>query len=272
MHDDRDGVAGGARAALAPEAADAPTSVHRRLSDALAQGRFALVAQPIVDLATDQVTAHEVLLRLHDGIEPAVAPRTFLPVAERTGLAAGIDQWVLGRAVAALATPAARRRHLCLQVNVTGASLADLGFASALLARLDAAGVAAERLGLEVTEATALDDHELVAALVDRLGAAGCPVVLDDFGTGVGALASLRHVPFAAVKLAGPLVRHADTDVGARTVLDGLVRVAQGLRLHVIAEEVDSRGLIQAVRDAGARGAQGYALGHPEPLDRLLTD
>lgn len=247
-------------------------SIQQRLSHALDTDGFRLLAQPIVDLATDQVLAYELLLRVDDDHKPALLPGTFLPTAERSTLAARIDRWVLDRAIAALATPAARRRRMRLQVNLTGRSLRDADLADRVVAQLGSAGVAPHRLGLEVTEFTAINDTSELLHLIERLSAAGCPVVMDDFGSGLGSLLSLRHVPFAAVKLSGPLIAHADRNDGTRTVVDGLVRMAKGLRMHVIAEEVDSMPLLRALRDSGVRAAQGYLLGRPEPLERVLAD
>lgn len=247
-------------------------SIQQRLSRALDTDGFRLLAQPIVDLATDQVLAYELLLRVDDNHSPALLPGTFLPTAERSTLAARIDRWVLNRAIAALATPAARRRRMRLQVNLTGRSLRDADLADRVVEQLGSAGVAPDRLGLEVTEFTAISDTSELLHLIERLSAAGCPVVMDDFGSGLGSLLSLRHVPFAAVKLSGPLIAHADRNDGTRTVVDGLVRMAKGLRMHVIAEEVDSMPLLRALRDSGVRAAQGYLLGRPEPLERLLAD
>ena len=95
---------------------------------------------------------------------------------------------------------------------------------------------------------------------------------MDDFGSGLGSLLSLRHVPFAAIKLSGPLIAHASCNDGTRTVLDGLVRMARGLRMHVIAEEVDNMPQLRVLQDSGVRAAQGYLLGRPEPLEALLGE
>ena len=246
-------------------------SVHQRLAEALANDRLSLMAQPILDLKTDEISAWELLLRLQDGNLPDLPPGAFLPTAERSSLATRVDRWVVGRAIAALSTPAARQRGLCLQVNVTSRSLGDPRFGDDILTALRDAGVNPYRLGLEVTETTTMTNVEAVRHLVSRLGGAGCPIVLDDFGAGFGSLVSLRTVPFTAIKVAGAFVQQADHGAVNVTVIDGIVRLARGLGMQVIAEEVDSRPLLQALRDAGVRGAQGYLLGVPRPLDDVLA-
>ncbi|HSK96718.1 MAG TPA: EAL domain-containing protein [Euzebyales bacterium] len=246
-------------------------SVQQRLAEALDADGLTLMAQPIVDLATDEISAWELLLRLRDGHMPELPPTEFLPTAERSSLATRVDRWVVAHAIAALSTPAARRRNLCLQVNVTSRSLEDPTFGDAVLDALSDAGVHPYRLGLEVTETATMGNVDAVRTLVRRLGSAGCPIVLDDFGTGFGSLVSLRNVPFTAIKVAGAFVQRADRPAPNLTVIDGMVRLAHGLGMQVVAEEVDRKDLLLALRDAGVRGAQGYLLGEPRPLDDVLA-
>ena len=246
-------------------------SVQQRLAEALDNDGLSLMAQPIVDLKTDEISAWELLLRLQDGNDPDLPPDEFLPTAERSSLATRVDRWVVRRAIETLAAPEARRRGLCLQVNVTSRSLEDAGFGDGVLDALRAAGVSPHRLGLEITETATMSNVDAVRCLVARLGSAGCPIVLDDFGTGFGSLVSLRNVPFAAIKIAGTFVQHADHADPNLTVIDGIVRMARGLGMQVIAEQVDREPLLRALRDVGVRGAQGYLLGAPRPLSDMLA-
>jgi diguanylate cyclase (GGDEF)-like protein/PAS domain S-box-containing protein len=243
-------------------------SVQQRLAEALDTNGLSLLAQPIVDLATDEISAWELLLRLRDGHGPQLPPSEFLPTAERSSLATRVDRWVVARAIAALSAPVARRRGLCLQVNVTSRSLEDATFGDTVLDALRSAGVSPHRLGFEITETATMGNVAAVRGLVERLGNAGCPIVLDDFGTGFGSLVSLRHVPFTAIKVAGAFMQHAGHP--NLTLVDGIVRLARGLGMQVIAEQVDQLPLLEALRDAGVRGAQGYLLGAPRPLDDIL--
>lgn len=246
-------------------------SVQQRLADALRSDQLMLMAQPIVDLRTDEVSAWELLLRLCDGNEPKLPPKDFLPTAERSELARRVDRWVVERAIQALSTRAARRRGLCVHVNVTSRSLDDGGFGAEILTALRDAGVSPHRLGLEISEAATMVNVSAVRDLVTRLGNAGCPIVVDDFGVRLGSLVSLHDVPFAAVKVAGPLVAQADHGAPNTMVVDGIVQLARGLGMQVIAEEVDRQALLDTLRDARVQGAQGYVLGAPRPLDEMLA-
>ncbi|MPZ87241.1 MAG: EAL domain-containing protein [Nitriliruptorales bacterium] len=246
-------------------------SVLQRVHDSLDAGRMALDAQPILDLATGQVMNYELLVRLRDGIEPLLAPPEFLPSVERTDLMLRLDRWVIGQAVATLATEAARREGLSLEVNVSSRTLEDPSFADDVLNRLRAAGVEPSRLGLEVTESAAITSLDACRRLAERLTVAGCRFILDDFGVGFGSFVYLKRVPFTAVKIAGEFVQQADRTARDMVLVESVVRAARGLGMRTIAEYVDREALVSTLRRLGVDGAQGFHVGRPGPLADLLT-
>jgi diguanylate cyclase (GGDEF)-like protein len=164
----------------------ARVGVLQRVGDALDGGTMQLDAQPIVELATGRAGRRELLVRLRDGLEPQLGPVEFLPAAERTDLALRLDRWVLSRAVRILARPAARDRGLRVEVNISARSLEDDELGDWVLAELRARAVEPGRLGLEITETTAITNLDAAKRLVGRLTAAGCGFSLDDFGAGSG--------------------------------------------------------------------------------------
>ena len=245
-------------------------SLLQRVGAALDEGTMQLDAQPIIDLATGRASRWELLVRLRDGIEPALGPADFLPAAERTDLVLRLDRWVLERAVLALASPRARTAGLRLEVNVSARSLEDADFGRWVLNRLKEAEVEPRRLGLEITETTAISSLEAARVLADCLTEAGCGFTLDDFGAGVGSFAYLKHLPFTAVKIAGEFVRQLDTDPVDRALVTAVVGVAGQLRMRTVAEHVDRLELVEQLRTLGVDDGQGFHFGHPRPLERLL--
>lgn len=245
-------------------------SLVQRVGAALDDGTMALDAQPIFDLATGRITRHELLIRLRDGVEPALRPRDFLPAAERSDLVLRLDRWVLQRAVEALATPRARAAQLHLEVNVSARSLEDDDVGRWVLDTLKQADVEPQLLGLEITETTAISSLDAARVLADRLTQAGCGFTLDDFGAGFGSFAYLKHLPFTAVKIAGEFVRRLDEDPVERALVAAVVGVAQQLGMRTVAEHVDRHELVAELRRLGVDDAQGFHLGLPRPLDELL--
>ncbi|WP_203900967.1 putative bifunctional diguanylate cyclase/phosphodiesterase [Virgisporangium aliadipatigenens] len=247
-------------------------AVHRvnvlsRIRAALDTGRLQLDAQPIVTLATHRVSSYELLVRLRDGIYPQVGPADFLPTLERGDLVRDLDRWVIGEAVTALASSV----ELRLDVNVSSRSLEDPSFGEWVVNTLHRAGVTPVRLGLEITETTAISNLDAARRLATLLRAAGCRFSLDDFGAGFGSFVYLKHLPFTTVKIAGEFVRQADQGGVDRVLVDAVVRAARGLGMSTVAEYVDREPLIAALRDLGVDRGQGYHLGRPAPLTTLLA-
>ncbi|MFC0003442.1 putative bifunctional diguanylate cyclase/phosphodiesterase [Micromonospora siamensis] len=244
-------------------------SVVTRVRRALDENRMGLDAQPIVDLATGQVVSHELLVRLRDGAEPVLSPAEFLPTVERDDLIGDLDRWVVATATAALAEPGATRAGLRFDINISARSLESPGFGDWVVRTLRAAGIAADRLGLEVTETAAITNVAAVRHLADALRDAGCRLSLDDFGAGFGSFAYLKHLPFSTVKIAGDFVRQADHGGADPVLIDAVVRAAHGLGMSTVAESVERAALVPALRALGVDAGQGYHLGRPVPLDEL---
>jgi diguanylate cyclase (GGDEF)-like protein len=266
--------AGKSRAALfdprRSEEAAQHLSVLQRVHDALDGGLLALYAQPVADLTTGRITAHEVLLRLRDGLEPRLGPAEFLPAVERTDLMPRIDRWVVEQAVEALASPAARAAFMRLDVNLSSRALADPTFGDHVLDTLRAAEVEPARLGVEVAETDVISSLDAARALAERLTPHGCRFTLDDFGAGFGSFVYLKHLPFTTVKIAAELVRQADVTATDRVLVESAVRAARGLGMRTVAEHVDREALVTTLHELGVDGAQGFHLGAPLPLAEVV--
>ena len=247
-------------------------SVLQRVAAALDEGTMSLDAQPIVDLATGRTSRHELLIRLRDGLEPDLGPAEFLPAAERTDLVLRIDRWVVERAIAALATPRARADGRCLEVNVSARSLDDQDLGGWILEQLKVAEVEPERLGLEITETAAIGSLDAARFLARQLSETGCGFTLDDFGAGYASFSHLKNLPFTTVKIAGEFVRQADADPVDRALISAVVGVARQLGIRTVAEHVDRRAMVAHLRALGVDDGQGYLLGRPTPLARLVSE
>jgi EAL domain-containing protein (putative c-di-GMP-specific phosphodiesterase class I) len=138
-----------------------------------------------------------------------------------------------------------------------------------VLDRLAALDVRPGRLGLEITETTAITNLDAAQRLVERLTGAGCGFSLDDFGAGFGSFSHLKHLPFTAVKIAGEFVRQADTDRVDRALVSAVVGVADELGMRTVAEQVERGALVEPLRRLGVEDGQGFHLGRPRPLAEL---
>jgi diguanylate cyclase (GGDEF)-like protein len=244
-------------------------TVLDRVRAALQNGHFALHAMPMVKLATGRTVGHELLLRLEDGRAPYLGPGEFLPAAERSDLVLDIDRWVAGTAIDALV--AHPYPGLRFNVNVSGRTLEDEDFGGFVLDRIAAAGVAPGRLGFEITETAAVTNVDAARSLAQQLRASGCRITLDDFGAGFGSFVHLKQLPITGVKIDGEFVRGIDYGSRDTVLVQGIVDIARGLGLSVVAEWVERSTQVDALARLGVRVAQGFHLGRPEPLTDLLA-
>ena len=181
-----------------------------------------------------------------------------------------LDRWVLGPGHRGRWPRRRPQAGLRLEVNVSARSLEDDELGGWILDLLKEAEVAPHRLGLEITETTAISSLDAARLLAARLTDAGCGFALDDFGAGFGSFSYLKHLPFTTVKIAGEFVCRLDEDPVDRALVAAVVGVAQQLGMRTVAEHVDRPALVDRLRELGVDDGQGYHLGRPRPLALLL--
>jgi len=236
-----------------------------RIRDALDNHRFVLLAQPIHALVEDPTERYELLLRMVDHDAQLIPPGLFLPTAERTGLIAQIDRWVVGEACQLLGQWQAAGRDVSFEVNVSGPSMGD----PELLAVIRAGLTGITRPGslvVEVTETAAIVDLPRAQAFAHQLAGLGIRLALDDFGAGYGSFYYLKHLPFDYLKIDGEFIRNLATSSHDQIIVSSLVTMAHQLGKATIAEFVEDAAALAAVRALGVDYAQGYHFGRPGPL------
>jgi PAS domain S-box-containing protein len=234
-----------------------------RIRSALADERFTLHAQPIVDLCSGQVVQYELLLRMVGEDGALVAPLEFLPTAERVGLVGAIDRWVVRRAAELAAD------GLPVQINLSGASLSDPAFAGVVERELRAAGADPGRIVVEVTETALVTNEDAAAEFARRITGLGCRMALDDFGTGYGGFSYLKRLPVALLKIDREFVRDAVSEHGSRHVVRAVVDLARGFGQRTVAEGVEDADTLRLLRRLGVDFAQGFAIARPCPVEEV---
>jgi EAL domain-containing protein (putative c-di-GMP-specific phosphodiesterase class I) len=233
--------------------------IDERLHEALAADRFVLYFQPIVDLRSNSVCQHEILLRLVEGTQH-VAPDLFLAAAERFGIVREIDRMVVADAISILESGGAE----VLDVNLSGSSLGDPGLLLAIETELERSGIDPGRLVIEVTETAAIHDMGAAIEFAEKVRSLGCLLALDDFGVGFGSLYYLKHLPLDFLKIDGEFVRNLTSSRRDRAMVEGMVAMAQALELRTVAEFVPDEETVELLRVLEVDCGQGYHLGEPE--------
>jgi PAS domain S-box-containing protein len=237
-----------------------------RVEQALAEKRFVLHAQPIVDLHTGEVVQRELLLRMRvpddaDVTAELIAPGLFLPVAEEYGLITEIDRWVIDRSTEIAAAGAV------VQINVSARSVSDPHLVDYVRAAVLRTGADPEAIVFEITETTLVSDRAAARAFVERLHLLGCKIASDDFGTGYGGFSYLKQLPVDFLKIDIEFVRDLQTSSASRSVVQAIVSLAAGFGLKTIGEGVEDRETFDLLRALGVDYGQGFHIGWPAPME-----
>jgi diguanylate cyclase (GGDEF)-like protein/PAS domain S-box-containing protein len=242
--------------------AKARLSMERDLREALVDGAFEIHYQPLVNLARDEVTGCEALLRWRHPERGMVSPAEFIPVAEDTGLIVELGDWVLKTACAEAASWPA---HVRLAVNVSPVQLKCPTLALKIASALAASGLPANRLELEITEAVLIRDDETALAILHQLRAIGIRIALDDFGTGYSSLSYLKRFPFDKIKIDRCFVSDVAEAGGSSAIVQAVVNIAASCNMTTTAEGVETLAQKGMLRTLGCTEMQGYLFSAAKP-------
>jgi diguanylate cyclase (GGDEF)-like protein len=260
--------AGGARIFSPDLAAESLDGVRLAadLRDAVEGDEFAVVVQPIVDLATGLMHSVEMLARWHHPELGPIAPQEFFAAAERSNQTAALSMRILDRALRA-----ARDWHLAghpvrVAVNLAARWLADPSLPEQVGAALARHGVPADLLSLEITETGVISDPRRATAALLRLRELGVHLSVDDFGTGYSSLTYLSRLPVDQMKIDKSFVQRMYDSPRDRAVVRSIVDLGRNLGLDVVAEGVTAPGTRRALQEMGCRLAQGFLFAEPVPV------
>ena len=238
-------------------------NVERRLQAAIDQGGLALHYQPIVELDSGVMVGIEALVRLEDGLSPALGPAAFVPVAEACGLIAPLGDWVAREACRQQVAWRDAGLPLSMSVNVSALQFGSPHFAARVRELVSTSGVDPHQVTLELTETAVMENLGEAVAILHELKALGVRIALDDFGTGYSSLSSLSSLPIDKLKIDQSFVRRIDSDHTSRAVIDAVVALGKSLSLELVAEGIETLAAWHYLRERGCQLGQGYYFSRP---------
>lgn len=241
-------------------------SLAQQVKTALRGDGFHLIYQPIVGFAPGSEEYHEALLRLRARDGEWLTPGAFLPVAQRFGLLADIDRWVLAHAIRSLGEARRAGRALVFSVNLTGESFEDMELPVLIESLLKSNAVPGSALILEITEQTAVRYLDRAGQLIQTLIALGVRFALDDFGKGFSSFSHLKHLPVSFIKIDGSFIENLNLNQVDQAMVQSIIQVARALGKTTIAEFVQNEETLNLLRRSGVDYVQGYYLGEPGEL------
>jgi diguanylate cyclase (GGDEF)-like protein len=243
-------------------------TIVTELRRAIDADELVLHYQPKARFANGRFDAVEALVRWQHPVHGLLLPETFLPLAEPTELIDGLTDWVLARALADI-----RELHslqeIDVAVNVSARNFSRPDFPDRVLRAVHDAGVAPERLTIEITETALLDDPVRAAIALSQLDAFGVKISLDDFGTGQTSLRYLTSLPVDELKIDMSFVTDMLENPSHAAIVRAIIDLGHNLGLRVVAEGIETREVFRALHEAGCDVAQGFLLSRPMPAGDL---
>lgn len=235
------------------------------IRDALANNKFKLVFQPVLDIQNRRANHYESLIRMVGDDGKLITPNNFIPVAEHMGLIHDIDLWVVNQAIDVLQNLPPHQSHIAMNINLSSYAFQDKALLPMLREKLEKTGVKAERITFEITETAAVANYEQTREMIMKLRELGCMFALDDFGAGFNSFRHLREFPVDYIKIDGSFIRNLAKDTVDQSLVRSMIDIARTLGKKTVAEFVEDRATLEMLRNWGADYAQGYHIGKPQP-------
>jgi EAL domain-containing protein (putative c-di-GMP-specific phosphodiesterase class I) len=232
----------------------------------IAAGELVPYFEKQIDLASGTLRGFEMLARWRHPTRGLVAPDEFISIAEECGLIGELSLSVMRQA---LVEARAWDNSLILSVNISAVQLEDPWLAQKLAKLLSETGFPAERLEVEITERSLLENLGLVQAIVISLKNQGIRLALDDFGTGFSSLAHLRALPFDRIKIDRSFVTSINDTPESAAIVAAITSLAESLNLAVTAEGIENSLVEARLRSIGNYTGQGWLLGKPMPVEEV---
>lgn len=235
----------------------------QQIEAALREDLFVLRYQPIVDVHTGEPVFHEVLLRLQPKHGKIILPSAFLPAANRFGLMAEIDEWVICNALEKLGEFRSWYGDVRFTLNVSGNFFETPHLLQCLEDSLKSNEVPLEAVVLEITEQVAIANMAGASRQIADMADLGLKFAIDDFGAGYSSYNYLKTLPVHYIKIDGTFITGLAGDEVDQTIVSSISQIAQATDKKTIAEHVQDYRTLDVLRDLGVDYAQGYFLGKP---------
>jgi EAL domain-containing protein (putative c-di-GMP-specific phosphodiesterase class I) len=241
-------------------------SIETELRRALDRDQLKLFYQPLIDLSSGEVTGFEALARWNHVDRGEISPAEFIPVAEESGLILTLGRWAMDKAAQTLAawdSEVGEKLPLYVGVNLSAIQVARDDIAALVSGALRSSGLSGNRLTLELTESSIVQDPGRATRVFDALKALDATVAMDDFGTGYSSLAYLQRLPIDVLKIDRSFVTGMMADPDSVAIVRAVLSLAEALGMSTTAEGIETRELATTLAALGCASGQGFYFAKP---------
>jgi diguanylate cyclase (GGDEF)-like protein/PAS domain S-box-containing protein len=244
--------------------ASARLELESGLHHALERGEFVVYYQPQINLANQQITSMEALVRWQHPDLGLLEPKAFIPLAEENGLIVSIGEWVLRTACQqAKQWQQAGFMRSRVSVNLAARQFQQPELVEIVARILTETQLGAEFLELEITETTVMQDVDTTREVLHGLNKMGVSLAMDDFGAGYSSLGYLKRFPLHTLKIDQSFIQDLSTNPQDAAIVSAVIALGRGLNLNVIAEGVETQAQLERLRSLQCQIIQGYLLSPP---------
>ncbi|AJP52581.1 bifunctional diguanylate cyclase/phosphodiesterase [Pseudomonas simiae] len=227
-------------------------------------GELRLYFQPRYRIADGQMVGAEALVRWQHPVRGLIAPDTFIPIAEESGLILALSDWVLETACACAAQ---WPEHLFVSVNLSPTEFKRGNLVERTRQALAVSGIDPARVELEITESVMLEDASGALEVMHTLKRLGLRIAMDDFGTGYSSLSYLRAFPFDGLKIDRSFLTRLEESDDDKAIIHAIVGLGRALALTVTAEGIETAEHLAMLKSVACEEGQGYFLSRPLDFD-----
>jgi len=245
-------------------------SILSELDSAIDRGEVWVAYQPKLDIATNRIVGAEALARWTHPEKGPIAASEFVAAAEQHDRIGKLTDFVLEKAIGAVAEINKRDQDFEIAVNLSARLLSDKGFTLRVAALLARHSLEPHHLTLELTETAALADSGESLEMITRLRELGVRISIDDYGTGLSTLDYLKKIPANEIKIDQSFVKGMVDNRSDRLMVQSTIGLAHSLGRKVVAEGVEQGDVLDLLIEMGCDVAQGFAIGRPMSLESLV--
>ncbi|AZO24242.1 EAL domain-containing protein [Mesorhizobium sp. M1E.F.Ca.ET.045.02.1.1] len=244
--------------------------LEQDIRTAISEKTFEVYFQPQVSLTSGKISGIEALVRWKHAARGMISPGEFIPVAEKCGFMPDIGRIVITKAIDEAAEwDRAGIDFGRIAVNVSGTELREPDFDKFLFETLERAGLAPQKLSLEIVESVILDDEKTgIAAKLRHIRAAGVHLELDDFGTGYASLSHVNPNEIDRLKIDRRFVQNINENGDNTKIVRAITELARGLGISIVAEGAETEAELDSLMAIGCDQVQGYSIAFPMPQDK----
>lgn len=240
------------------------------LQTIIAEDRFKMMFQPIVNPRTGDVLLHETLLRIVDEDNSIRSSTSFINTAEKFSMMPKIDRWVIEATLHNIKYLSSKHGELTISMNLSAVSIGNHDLLKDIKHLILSSGVNPSQIVFEITETTALSQIESARFFIKELKEIGCKFALDDFGTGFSSFAYLKYLPVDYLKIDGTFIQDIISDKVDQAMVKSIHHIACSLNIKTIAEYVENKETMQLLAAMGIDYVQGNYIGEAASEITLL--